>query len=752
MITLQTYSLNCPFGYISPQTSGVLNCAFGEEKELQLSYTSDVSLLNSEVRFNIALFAEYLQRPNSLSSYYFLPINSSTPLATDISLGVANISASQRLISAHINLSSYTSFTLTLRFFVSQDLGGFLSNVNSIVRKVLLSGSSSASLLLDNTPSAYNSARFIGLWVQHKTSSLSTTSDAYDYLAISPTFLNFGVMNTPVFKLEVSGLPSSVFSIDAPTIIRFSVNYTHSISKMRMWVLDYSAANDNSVSVPVAYRALWQDISSTLIESPSGTYNVSWSVSPSYFRNNNTYYVLMVAYDSSNNVVNSFVSISYLAARTFMCKPIVKSYFTDYLNAELTNNIRTSPYDRLRSVVRYTSNCSNIERITLSLDNRVVTARRNGSSYVISDNAMEVTTSGSQTTILFTFRVLPSWSGQEIFLDWHITNDAEYTSVRFQQRVEVQAFQDIAPVRLIETKLYDLSNSPIEAEDLCRYSDVSYIVETVSNDATAYKQIAIYDRGGEFYEEEAFLGELPQLSNSDLSDVDTDYVGGQARFKAAFETTFGGILASIAKKKVDIYYARHLVHVRGNTTPGLESNFYPYITVPVSDSIGDFDVIDVLGASISLEFKYREGVTPAFDTLPLLDKSAVLALLNTRSGNCDILLCPTLQSGLTEGTFIIEYIRFGVAPLVHTWSYDFSATLSVETVIGFVGKIVISSITNSTNCRYKVRDNRLTDWNAIIAVTSIGLLNAAISAVAETYEIQIIDFTKPFITVTYTYI
>ena len=590
MITLQTYSYNCANSNIANQTSGVLNAAFSDEKVLILNYLSDVSLLNSEVRFNLAIFASNFQQNNNNNSYYFLPFTASTVLATDIDLAINNILQSNRLVYAKINFIDNFMFSIKLRFFNTYDKENYITSINPNNKKQLLAGSVNATLLQDNQPSAYNSPKFIGLFVQQKTSLTSTTVTQNDYLAIQPTFLNFGVMNTSIFSLLVSGLNSNVVSIDTPTTIKFKVNYNQTIAKVRFWILDYTNASNNNISFINAYNAVWTDVSPTITQSPIGTFNANYIASNSLFTNGNTYYFIAVCYDSVNNVVNSFVSQAFTAGGTQFCKPSVKAYFKDYINSELTSNIKTSPYDRLQSVVKYTSNCSNIVNITLSYDNNVITATKNGATYTISDSRLSISQSGNTTTIFFDFRVESLWAASEILFSWEVINDNEFRSVKFSQRVEVQQFQDILPIKLIDTKLFDLANVEIEVEDLCSYADNEFIIETTANDLTTYKQLAIFDNGGEISEEESFLGELPQLTSLDLNLVDSDYIATKARFRADTNRTFGGILASIAKKKVDFYYARYLLHIRGNTTPNNLGNFYPHITIPITDTFVDFDL------------------------------------------------------------------------------------------------------------------------------------------------------------------
>lgn len=755
MITLQTYSYNCANGNVANQTSGVLNAAFADEKILILNYLSDVSLLNSEIRFNVALFASSFQQNNSNSAYYFLPFTASTVLATDINLAINNIPPSNNLVYAKINFVDNFTFSIKLRFFNTYDKENYITAINPNNRKQLLAGSVNATLLQDNLPSAYNTPKFIGLWIQQKTSLTSTTVAKYDYLAISPTFLNFGVMNTPIFSLLVNALNSNVVSIDTPTTIQFKVNYNQTIAKVRFWILDYTNASNNSISFINAYNAVWVDVSPTITQSPIGTFNANYVANNSLFTNGNTYYFIAVCYDSANNVVNSFVSQAFTAAGTQFCKPTVKAYFKDYINEALTSNIKTSPYDRLQSVVKYTSNCSNIVSITLNYDNNVITATKNGATYIISDSRLSISQSGNTTTILFDFRVESLWAATEVLFSWEVINDNEFRSVKFYQRVEVQQFQDVLPIKLIDTKLFDLANVEIEVEDLCNYPDNEFIIETTANDLTAYKQLAIFDNGGEISEEESFVGELPQLISLDLNLVDIDYIATKARFRADTFRTFGGILASIAKKKVDFYIQSIPVHVRGTSTSNNIGNFYPHITIPITDTFDDFDLVDGLGASVLVQYKFREGIAPSFDTLPLLDKAQLLTLFASRTGNCDIEIHPTLQSGLSEGTFRFEFIKFGIAP-ANSYSYNFGATtISLDTVILFLDRIQFTSIAgqSASSTFYNIRTSNLTIWTQPTAM-NLATLNAAILLIPVNtpYEIQLINASQDNLTLTYTYL
>lgn len=751
MITLQSYSFNCANGFIAPQTSGVLQTAFADEKELVLVYQSDISLNNSEVRFNIALFANNFQSNNGNSAYYFMPVNASTVLGVDIDLATNKINDSLLLESATINFTDYSNFTITLRFFNTYDLANYISTINPNNSKRLLAGSVNATLLQDNIPSAYNSPKYLGLWVMHKTNSTATTTDRYDYLPIQATFLNFGVMNTPIFDLVVDGQPANVVSIDSPTTINFKVNYSNTIHKIKFFVIDFTNATNNNIDFLTAYRALLTDVSATITQSPANTYNAFQIVPNTQFINGNTYYIIAVCYDTVNNVVNSFVSEAFTAAGTALCKPIVNSYFKDYLNAFLPSNIKTSPYDRLRSIIKYTNNCSNIETITLEYDSNILSITNNNGTYTSSDSRLTATKLANTTTIVFDFRVESSWANSEIILNWRVVNDKEYTDVVILQRIEVQEFQDITPIKLIDTKLYDLSDTEIIVDELCTYQDDDFVIETIANDATAYKQLAIFDNGGDISEEESFAGELPQLSTINLSDVDIDFVATKARFKASYNRTFGGILASIAKKKVDLYYQRHSFYIRKSF---IDTDVYTrlYLTIPIATTVFDFDIIDVLGATTDCFFKARQGATP-FDSLPLLTKAQTIDFLVNRTGDVDILPYPILQSGVSDCTLLFQYLVFGIEPLTMTIFARLNNSNSVDTVIGFDNKIEILSVSGLFgDTLYNIRTDYTVAWG-IGTAFNLANINAAILALTTNrFELQLINTGNSVITITYRYL
>lgn len=200
------------------------------------------------------------------------------------------------------------------------------------------------------------------------------------------------------------------------------------------------------------------------------------------------------------------------------------------------------------------------------------------------------------------------------------------------------------------------------------------------------------------------------------------------------------------------YLETYLLHLRGNNVN--DENFRPVLSFTTGFSY--FECEEVLDGSIvanSLLFKYSQAVNPIWAAIPALDAAATQDLINLSNLPFKILPVPVISSGLSECTLQFSVAKFGISP-ANSWSYNFGATISFDTVVGFKNLVQFSGIIGATsNTYYNIRNDVNTDWGQP-SVFNLGNLNAEILLLpSETpFELQIIDISNANLTFNYNYV
>lgn len=209
------------------------------------------------------------------------------------------------------------------------------------------------------------------------------------------------------------------------------------------------------------------------------------------------------------------------------------------------------------------------------------------------------------------------------------------------------------------------------------------------------------------------------------------------------------VTGRLDKKLPPIYLERYLLHSRGNNSVG---NFRPFITL--TSQIGDFLILDILTAANTFLYRYSEAVSPNWDFITPVPKETVIQQILLGTGNYKLQILPNIDVLYSEETCIFSITKTGIAP-ANTWSYNFANGYSIDTVLGFDGKINISSIAgqSANSTFYNIRTNPNTAWGQPTAM-NIATLNAAILALpANTpFEIQLVNISNNTLTLTYTYL
>jgi hypothetical protein len=197
------------------------------------------------------------------------------------------------------------------------------------------------------------------------------------------------------------------------------------------------------------------------------------------------------------------------------------------------------------------------------------------------------------------------------------------------------------------------------------------------------------------------------------------------------------------------YIESYSLYARGTMYPVLELN----------KKITAFDLKYLAGQVSNFSFKYSEGATPSWGTLPLLNQNELIDLIVNGAGVYKIQFVPNYLAGYTDIAFRFEFEEVGIAANTQNLVYTFNGN-AIDTVVYFPKKIDIVSYDISPiiaqNTSWKVRTTTAVDWNDITGNTLPTAL-ASLSALPVDTEFELMtvvrrndDVSRGF-TYTYTY-
>lgn len=366
-------------------------------------------------------------------------------------------------------------------------------------------------------------------------------------LPINLTYYNEGVMTSPTWAVTRSGNPVTAFSDTDDTNIIFRSTYASgTVASAKIWLIKVTNVETN-INFKDAYD-LVEVSAGAIVAEASNVYRTDFTIQASTLESDSDYRVLVLFYDTANNIENSFLSAIYKAdsspqvdtdtnyeLTTITSK--IDHYALSFVNEYITN---VAIFDRYKAQIEIdktsvTDFDSNIIGISAKLDTIEGTFTKTSGGYNLSDsNIVEVVQDDASTLVLgFYFRVREDWKLTTKDLLWTVNSSTEPTKILFTQRFLISEFETEKVTPEIEYIRIQDPDTHTQLTSFQGYNKPTFEVESkIKSGSAATLHLAIIDKLGNIREHETFASSfLTQRTDSEMSNVDTNFTGEIARYE-----------------------------------------------------------------------------------------------------------------------------------------------------------------------------------------------------------------------------